>query len=128
MLILYILLIAYIFAVNFYAFLLVKSLKEKEILAENRKRATIMSLPDGEQDETPKPAPQKERPSTERVSGKLYIAGLLGGAITVYICMFLLKYRRSDMLLMLLMPLFGVLNIYLFVLLFRSSFSFFIVR
>lgn len=127
MIILYALLIAYIFAINFYAFLLVKSLRDKERQAENVRRAKALVIPQeggetGEMGAQPSPVP------VERASGKLYIAGLLGGAITIYICMFLLKYKRSDLLLMLLMPLFGVLNIYLFVLLFRSGFSFFVVR
>ncbi len=111
MIILYVLLVAYILAVNFYAFLLVKSLRDKELEAER------------EQAEG-----QLERKPPERVAGKLCITGLLGGAITVYVCMFVLKYRRSDLLLMVLMPLLGVLNIYLWVLLFRSGFSFFLIR
>ncbi len=126
MIILYALLIAYIFAINFYAFLLVKSLRDKERQAENLRQAKtlILSQEEGENGAKAPSAPTLP----ERGNGKLYIAGLLGGAITVYVCMFLLKYKRSDLLLMLLMPLFGVLNIYLFVLLFRSGFSFFVIR
>ncbi len=121
MIILYALLVAYIFAVNFYAFILVKSLRDKERERENIEKAKEMTLPKEGESAPPQPI-------GERVNGKLYIAGLLGGAITVYVCMFLLKYKRNDLLLMILMPLFGVLNIYLFVLLFRSGFSFFVVR
>ena len=119
MVILYIMLVAYILAINFYAFLLVKSFREKE--KEREIRQEIEGLA------------QTKEPSTsstplERATGKLCITGLLGGAITIYVCMFLLKYKRSDLLLMVLMPLLGVLNIYVFVLLFRSGFSFFIIR
>ena len=115
MVILYILLIAYILAVNFYAFLLVKSLRDKEREAElNRESAPLV--------EPAPPAPQ------EKYVGKLCITGALGGAITIYVCMFLLKFRRSDLLLMVLMPLLGVLNVYLWVILFRSGFSFFVIR
>ncbi len=120
MIILYVLLIAYILSVNFYAFLLIKSLRDKERqaeIAEAAKRAA-----------TPLPTEEKEVQPPERVSGKLCITGLLGGAITIYACMFALKYKRGDLLLMVLMPLLGVLNIYLWVLLFRSGFSFFVVR
>ncbi|MBQ8291754.1 MAG: hypothetical protein IJX88_04530 [Clostridia bacterium] len=56
--------------------------------------------------------------------GKLFAAGALGGAITIYVCMFIFKYKRSNLLLMVMMPLLGVLNIYLWVILFRSGFSF----
>ena len=93
MLIFYILLSAYILAVNFYAFLLVKSLRDQE-----------------------------------RRDGKLLLTGALGGAITLYVCMFLFKYRKTDLLPMVLLPVLGALNVYLFVLLFRSGFGFFLVR
>ena len=107
MIILYALLIAYILAVNFYAFLLVKGLRDREL----------------ENQEAPDPARK-----TERNLGKLFAAGTLGGAITIYVCMFLFKYKRSDLLLMLAMPLLGVLNIYIFVILFRSGFSFLLIK
>ncbi|MBE5740518.1 MAG: hypothetical protein E7364_07565 [Clostridiales bacterium] len=117
MIILYVLLVAYILAINFYSFLLVKSLRDKEKLAELDIHDTL----------TEEKRNQRQKP-TEKSTGKLCIAGLLGGAITIYVCMFVLKYKRSDMLLMVLMPLLGVLNIYLWVLLFRSGFSFFVLR
>ena len=115
MIILYILLIAYILAVNFYAFLLVKSLRDKENQAEVEREAAPLT-----NTETSKPP--------EKNLGKLFTAGALGGAITIYVCMFLLKYKRSDLLLMIAMPLLGVLNVYLFVLLFRSGFGFLLIR
>ena len=114
MVILYILLIAYILAVNFYAFLLVKSLRDEERSEETAR-----------QDDSLSPQPT---PSPNRYIGKLLITGLLGGAITIYVCMFLFKFRRTDLLLMVIMPLLGVLNIYLWVLLFRSGFGFLIIR
>ena len=117
MIILYILLIAYILAINFYAFLLVKSLRDQEREEEMLKQAEPLSL----ENKTP---PQK----SPRNTTKLCVTGVLGGAITLYVCMFILKYRRSDLLLMVLMPMLGVLNVYLWVLLFRSGFSFFLIR
>ena len=119
MIILYALLIAYILATNFYAFLLVKSLRDKENQAEIERQATPLSLAStGEQ-----PAKQPEKSL-----GKLCITGLLGGAITIYVCMFLFKYKRADLLLMILMPLLGVLNVYCWIILFRSGFTFFLIR
>ena len=132
MIILYILLIAYIAAINFYAFLLVKTLAAKEREAELYRQAS--PLIDFKQDPKnaqnspnalPTPAPQAP---PQKMIGKLCIAGALGGAISIYVCMFIFKYRRSDLLLMVLMPILGVLNVYLWVLLFRSGFAFFIVR
>lgn len=121
MLILYILLIAYIAAINFYSFLLVKALRDKERQTEAMRQAEPLSL---SEPTTDKPSAR----SLERGTGKLCIAGLLGGSITIYVCMFIMKYRRADLLLMVLMPLLGVLNVYLWVLLFRSGFSFFVIR
>ena len=121
MVILYILLVAYILSINFYAFLLVKSFREKE--REERAQQKIKNLT-----LTNEEIPPTSKTTTEKTTGKLCITGLLGGAITIYACMFALKYKRSDLLLMVLMPLLGVVNIYLFVLLFRSGFSFFLIR
>ena len=115
MVILYVLLVAYILAVNFYAFLLVKTLHNEE---QERTQG---------QDDSPSIHPSLP-PTTERPNGKLFLTGFLGGAITVYACMFIFKYKRTDLLLMLLMPLFAVLNVYVWVMLFRSGFSFFIFR
>ena len=120
MVILYIFLVSYILAINFYAFLLVKSLRDKEKLAELEKQSAPLSLANAEN--------TTDNKLTAKPTGKLCITGLLGGAITVYVCMFLFKYKRSDLFLMVLMPLLGVLNVYLWVLLFRSGFSFFVIR
>ena len=116
MVLFYILLVAYIIAINFYAFLLIKSARDKEKEQEQMEQSVVVE----NADLTPAPV--------EKNTGKLCITGLLGGAITLYVCMFLYKYKRSDLLLMVLMPLLGVLNVYLWVLLFRSGFSFLMIR
>ena len=118
MILLYILLIAYIVAINFYAFLLVKGLRDREKTAEVKRQAEPLISA----------ANPDTQPLKERYLGKLLLTGALGGAITIYVCMFILKYKRSDLLLMVLMPLFGVLNVYLFVLLFKSGFGFLLIR
>ncbi|MBE5746812.1 MAG: hypothetical protein E7352_01375 [Clostridiales bacterium] len=127
MIILYVLLVAYIIAINFYAFLLVKSLRDKDKQAEITRENRAYSSNEENSEEYP-PTTQSTSKPPEKTTGKLIITGLLGGAITVYACMFAFKYKRSDLLLMVLMPLLGVLNIYLWVLLFRSGFSFFVWR
>lgn len=125
MIILYILLIAYIAAINFYAFLLVKTLAAKEREAELERQASPL-IHSAQDKQNASLSPQASPP--QKMIGKLCITGALGGAITIYVCMFIFKFRRSDLLLMVLMPILGVLNIYLWVLLFRSGFAFFIVR
>ena len=87
---------AYLLAINFYAFLLVKNLKDE---TDNYKKS----------------------------DGRLFLTGLLGGAITIYVCLFAFKYRQKSLFLMILMPLLGVLNVYLTILAIRSGFSFFVV-
>ena len=121
MLIFYILLSAYILAVNFYAFLLVKSLRDQERRDELERQASPLA-------ESAENAPSRNRKATDRSLGKLLLTGALGGAITLYVCMFLFKYRKTDLLPMVLLPVLGALNVYLFVLLFRSGFGFFLVR
>ena len=118
MILLYILLIAYIEAVNFYAFLLVKSLRDADRLAAANKQAE--PLISAANSATP--------PVKDRSLSKLLLTGALGGAISIYVCMFIFKYKRADLLLMILMPLLGVLNVYLFVLLFKSGFGFLLIR
>ena len=121
MVLLYLLLASYIIAINFYSFLLVKGLRDKEKQANAAKQAQTLSNATTDTEEPIKPAP-------ERYLGKLCIAGAMGGAIAIYTCMFIFKYKRSDLLLMVLMPLLGVLNVYTFVLLFKSGFGFLLIR
>lgn len=59
--------------------------------------------------------------------GKLILTAILGGAIAIYVSMFLMRYRLKNILLMVLMPVIAVLNVYFAVLAFRSGFTFFVV-
>ena len=93
----YILFIAYILAVNAYAFMLVRNLKDKA----------------------------ETDPTNKLFDGKLALTGVLGGAIAVYVSMFVYKYRLSNLFLMILMPLLGVLNVFLVFSLFRFKFFIF---
>lgn len=97
MILLYIIFIVYILAVNFYSFLLVKSQK-------NDYEAT-----------------GKLNKSSD---GKLFLSAVLGGALTIYVCLFIFKYRTKSLFLMLSMPVLSVLNIYIFYVAFRSGFTF----
>lgn len=138
MVLLYILLVAYIIAINFYAFLQVKSLHDKELEESVRADVKAQTAPILQASGTQTASPATERSSdSEKASsntkpsrnlGKLFITAALGGAITIYVCMFIFKYKRSDLMLMVLMPLLGVLNVYFWVILFRSGFSFFLIR
>ena len=118
MILLYILLIAYIIAINFYAFLLIKSLKAQDKSDEIRRQAEPLASM----------ASEEASPQKNRSLSKLILTGALGGAISIYACMFIFKYKRTDLLLMVLMPLLGVINVYIFVLLFKSGFGFLLIR
>ena len=95
MLIFYIVLTVYILSVNFYAFRLVKMQRDDW---EDGKRSS-------------------------GGDGKLLLTALLGGATGVYISMFAMKYRVTNVVLMVLMPLFAVLNCYCFFLAFRGIYT-----
>ena len=92
MLLLYIILIVYILAVNFYAVMLLKS--------------------------------QRDEYGSD---GKLILTAILGGAIGIYVSMFVMRYRTKNLLLMVLMPVLGVLNVYFFIYAFRSGITYLVV-
>lgn len=98
MLLLYLILIVYIFAINFYSFLLIKSQKED---------------------------PDDSSQKLKAGDGKLFLAGFLGGALAIYISMFLFRFRLKNLFLMIVMPILAVINLYLFFLAFRSGIPFF---
>ena len=98
MVLLYIIFSVYIAAINFYAILLIRAQRDE----------------DGDAD------------SPKTGDGKLILTAILGGAIALYVSMFIMKYRVKNLLLMIILPVIGVLNVYFFVLAFRSGFTFFI--
>lgn len=98
MILLYIIFSVYILAINFYAVMLLKS--QRDEYGEDDKRAG---------------------------DGKLILSAILGGAIAIYISMFIMRYRLKNLLFMILMPVIGVLNVYFFYLAFRSGFTFIVL-
>jgi uncharacterized membrane protein YsdA (DUF1294 family) len=58
--------------------------------------------------------------------GRIILAAILGGAIGIYVTMFITKYKLKNILLMIIIPVIGVLNVYFFIVALRSGFTFFI--
>ena len=83
-LLLRIIIATYILAINFYGFMLIKLQKQQS--SENK----CMTIRDS----------------------KLFIVGVLGGALGILIAIFVLKYRLHSLLLMILMPILVVITTY----------------
>ena len=99
MVLLYVIFSVYILAVNFYAVMLLKSQRDNFGETDNK--------PAGD--------------------GKLILTAILGGALAIYVSMFIMRYRLNNILLMILMPVIAVLNVWFFFLAYRSGFTFFVV-
>ncbi len=99
MVLLYIVFSVYIVAVNFYAVLLIKS--QRDEFGDDNGKVTG--------------------------DGKLILTAILGGAIALYVSMFIMRYRLKNIMLMLLLPIIAVFNVYFFVLAFRSGFTFIVM-
>lgn len=100
MLLLYIIFGAYIIAVNVYSVMLLISLKNEALFDETKKNVG---------------------------DGKLLLSAILGGAIGIYVTMFITRFKLKNMLLMILLPVIAVLNVWFCVLAFRSGFTFIVV-
>lgn len=93
----YIIFIVYLLAINFYSVVLLKEQKK--------------SFEDCNEDD-------------KIHDGKLFITALLGGALGIYITMFVMKYRLKSLFLMVVIPVLIALNVYLVIIVFRSNFGF----
>lgn len=93
---LYVILISYLVAVNVYGIVLLKSQKTAREFDED------------------------DHPLIS--DGKLFMTGLLGGALGIYVFMFIFKYKLKNFLYMVFMPVFLAVNVYLIILIFRNGF------
>lgn len=56
--------------------------------------------------------------------GKLFLTGAIGGALGIFISIFILSYRKDSLLLMVVMPLLIAVNVYFIILGFMTDFNF----
>lgn len=97
MLLLYIVFGTYIIAVNVYSVMLLLSIRNDTIMDEDK-------LNSGD--------------------GKLLLSALLGGAIGIYVTMFITKFKMKNMLLMILLPVIAVINVWFLVVAIRSGLTY----
>lgn len=97
MILLYIIFAAYIIAVNVYSVMLLLAQRNEYMSDESKLNAG---------------------------DGKLILSALLGGAIGIYVTMFITRFKLKNMLLMILLPVIGVINVWLCVVAFLSGFTF----
>lgn len=96
----YIVFTVYIIAINFYSIMLLISQKNEYLTDESK-------LNSGD--------------------GKLILSALLGGALGIYVTMFITRFKLKNMLFMILMPVIGALNVWFIVLAYRSGFTFIVL-
>ena len=96
----YIVFTVYIIAINFYSIMLLISQKNEYLIDESK-------LNSGD--------------------GKLILSALLGGALGIYVTMFITRFKLKNMLFMILMPVIGALNVWFIVLAYRSGFTFIVL-
>ena len=88
--------IVYLLAVNFFGFLLIAGQKRAE---EEGEECAVKD-------------------------GKVFFTGVIGGALGIYIAMFVYKYRLTSLALMVFMPVFIAATVFAAVALFTYGFSF----
>lgn len=93
MIFVYLLFAVYILSVNFFGFRLLKTQKDAADAGDNGARKS---------------------------DGKLILAALAGGSPAIFATMFFLRYRLTDMLLMIGLPVLSALNFYCYYLGFRG--------
>ncbi len=99
-LIVYVITIVYLLAINLYGILMLKF--QKKAVEDNDTSAKVSDA-------------------------KLYLSGLLGGALGIFMFMFILKYRLKSLFMMVLMPVFIAISAYLVITLLNGGFGFMVV-
>ena len=95
-------LIVYLLAINIFGFML--------ILLDKRNNQT-----------TPEENEENKVSKNKVSKSKLIFTAFLGGALGIYLSLFILKYKTNNLFLMITMPLILVVNVYVFIFLFSNA-------
>lgn len=98
--IVYVLIIVYILAINLYGILMLHY--QKKSRAQGDEETIAIS------------------------DGKLLLTGILGGAIGIYVFMFIFKYRLKSLVMMVVLPVIIALNAYIVYMTFTNGFAYLI--
>ncbi len=90
--------ITYILAINVYGFLLIYF--QKKQVEEMREKSVKDS--------------------------KIFMSAMLGGAVGVYVSMFVFSHRLQSLLLMIVIPIIIVINVYIIIVAFTGNYGFFV--
>ncbi len=99
------------FAHNTFMVLLVKIVLAVYVIAVNVYAFFLIKTKHAEDDED------------KSYDGKFFITGILGGALGIYVSMFIYKYRLQSLFLMTIMPVLIAVNIYVIIKLFLNNFG-----
>ena len=96
----YVVLIVYLLAINFYGILMLHYQKKARELGDEEN----ISISDS----------------------KLLLTGFLGGATGIFIFMFIFKYRLKSLFMMVLMPVMIAINVFLIIAILNGNFGFYV--
>ncbi|MBQ3572059.1 MAG: hypothetical protein IJA15_04450 [Clostridia bacterium] len=117
-----IIIIAYFLAINVYGFILINFQQKTTVLATNTPKEdfTQLQIEDLSPTKTEKKAIKTK--NTEISNLKIFITSALGGALGIYIAMFIYKHKLSNFFFMVIIPIFIALSVYILVMSFINNF------
>ena len=117
-----IIIIAYFLAINVYGFILINFQQKATVLATNTPKEdfTQLQIEDLSPTKTEKKAIKTK--NTEISNLKIFITSALGGALGIYIAMFIYKHKLSNFFFMVIIPIFIALSVYILVMSFINNF------
>ena len=116
--------IAYFLAINVYGFILINFQRKDKSQTITKKEEEVTQLQIDDLPYLKETKKQKNtKPNKTQISDiKIFISGILGGALGVYIAMFIYKHKLSNFFFMVVIPVFIAVNVYTLVTGFINNF------